>query len=285
MPPASPDWIPSVRAKRLARLLRDWRERLSLKQEIVAARISIGHSTLSAYETCARRIPVPQVEKLLDLYGVAGPERAEILQIAAEADQVNWWNRYIGVLNGPFVALEDSAREICIWAPRVVPGLFQTIEYARKIMRSSDLPYAEDDERRLDARLHRQKLLSRPDAPNLRIILDEALLRHPIGTPGEWREQLRRLLRDGERPKVALQVLPEDCGEHPGLDGPFTVLRFDGDHPDVAYAEGVGGAFYLESPAMVDPCNLKFEFLCGKALDPTRSAELIERVVRDAAAR
>ena len=282
--PAHPDWIPSVRAKRLARLLRDCREGLNLKQEFAAASIRVAHSTLSAYETCARHIPVAKVEKLLDLYGVIGPERAEILEVAREAENLNWWNKFIGVLNGPFVALEDGSVEICIWATRVVPGLLQTIEYARTIIKASGI-HIGDDERRLDARLIRQKLLSRPDAPELRVILDEALLRRQIGTPQEWRDQLRRLLHDGERSNVTLQVLPMTSGAHPGLDGPFTVLRFGEGDPDVAYAEGIGGSFYLESPALVSPCNLRFELLRDRALDPRQSAALIEKVVKSVATR
>lgn len=275
MPPAKPPvYIASVRAKRLARSLREHREQAGITHTKAAAHLGWSQGKVSHIERCRNKPSQDDVARMLELYGVPSPEREALIALAGEAERHGWWTEYVGVFNGPYVALEDEASEICDWAPKVVPGLLQTQDYAREVISAGMLNGDDDIERRLQARMARQTILGRPNPPRLHVVLDEHVLERPLGGVNVLRDQLYKLRAEVSRPNVTLQVLPKSVGTHPGLDGAFIVLRFAED-PDVGYVEGFHGAVYLESPPKVANCNVAFERLCRAALDPQESAALI----------
>lgn len=203
-----------------------------------------------------------------------------VIDLAEKADQRGWWTGYADVFSSPYVAVEDEASLIGDWAPQIVPGLLQTPDYARAIMRAGSLEEAgeKEIERRMQARIARQAIMTRlEDAPHLHVILDESVIYKRIGGPEVMRDQLHRLTRDANRPNVTVQVLPASVGAHPGLDGAFIILRFaEAEDPDVACTEGFHGVVYLEDPQRVTRCNVAFECLRELALDPQESVALIE---------
>ena len=278
----SPRYIPSVRARRLARSLREFREQAGLGVTAAAARLGWSQGKVSHIESARNKPNERDVELMLNLYGVGSPDREAILSLAREAEDRGWWTDYIDVLNGPYVALEDAAAEIGNWAPQVIPGLLQTQDYAREIIKAGELGEASDIERRLQARMVRQTLLTREDSPpNLHVVLDEAVLGRPIGGSAMMREQLHHLASEAERPNVTIQVLPQSAGTHCGLEGSLIVLRFaEPADPDVAYAEGFFGVVYMESPQQVAHCRLAFERICEAALDPDDSLSLINAAAK-----
>lgn len=279
-PARRPNYVPSVRAYQLAARLKACREAARMSQNMVAAGLDWSPAKVGHIETGLRPARPTDVTLLLDLYGVTSPEREEITELAKTAKQRNWWTGYMDVLSGPYIPLEDAAAQICEWAPQIIPGLFQTISYARRILGDDTTLPSDEVEKRIEARLLRQKLLSRSDAPHVRTVLDEAVLRRPIGKPGEWREQLRRLAEDGRRDNVTLQILPSSVGVHPGMDGSLIVLRFaDAAIPDKAYCEGFFGGVWMESSPTVARCNVAFERLSDVALDPEESVAMIEAAV------
>ncbi|CNF39938.1 Helix-turn-helix [Mycobacterium tuberculosis] len=277
-----PRYIPSVRARRLARSLREFREQAGLGVTAAAARLGWSQGKVSHIESARNKPNERDVELMLNLYGVSSPDREAILNLAREAEDRGWWTDYIDVLNGPYVALEDAAAEIGNWAPQVIPGLLQTQDYAREIIKAGELGEAGDIERRLQARMVRQTLLTREDSPpTLHVVLDEAVLGRPIGGSAMMREQLHRLASEAERPNVTIQVLPQSSGTHCGLEGSLIVLRFaEPADPDVAYAEGFFGVVYMESPQQVAHCRLAFERICEAALDPDDSLSLIDAAAK-----
>lgn len=281
-PVKPPSYIPSVRARRLARSLREVRERTGMTVAAAAARLGWSQGKMSHIELGRNKPSCEDVELMLDLYGVTSPDRDEMLTWAREAEHRGWWTDYIDVLNGPYIALEDAASRICEWAPHVIPGLLQTPEYAREIIRSGRPDDEEDLHRRLRARANRQLLLTREkEPPHLHAVIDEAVLRRPIGSAEIMRDQLYKLRAEAGRPNVTIQVLPFDAGTHSGLNGPLIVLEFaEVADPDVAYVEGFHGAVYLESPPRVDRCNVAFRNLCSVALDEAESAALISAAAR-----
>ncbi|MFD0899373.1 helix-turn-helix domain-containing protein [Actinomadura sediminis] len=278
----SPSYIPSVRARRLARSLREFREQAELGVTAAAARLGWSQGKVSHIESARNKPNERDVHLMLNLYGVGSPDREAILSLAREAEERGWWTDYIDVLNGPYVALEDAASEIGNWDPQVIPGLLQTPDYAREIIKAGDLGKASDIERRIRARMVRQTILTREvDPPRLRVVLDAAVLGRPIGGPAVWRDQLRRLQSDAQRPNVTVQLLPQSVGTHCGLEGSLIVLRFaEPADPDVAYAEGFFGVVYMESPQQVEHCRLAFEKICEAALTPESSLELIEAAAK-----
>lgn len=276
-----PTYIPSVRARRLARSLRDAREQAGLSQAAVGASLSWSQQKVGHIESCRNKADERDVDLMLELYGVQTPEREALMALAREADRRNWWSDYADVLSGPYVSLEDAAVEIFEWEPQLIPGLLQTQDYARELITGGRRDSCEEIERRLQARMLRQTALTRThNPPRLHVILDEAILERPIGGPDIMRDQLYRLRAESRRPNVTIQVLPKSVGTHPGLDGSVIVLGFDGDEPDVGYTEGFHGAVFLESPAKVRLCSVALERLSEQALDPDSSAAVIESAAK-----
>lgn len=273
--------IPSVRARRAGELLREFRERAGLSQAEVAAWMGTTQGAVSHYESARRLISLAEAERLMELYAVPETDRATVLTLINEASRHGWWMHYADIAHGPFFELEDSASSICIWNDRVIPGLFQTQQYARAVFSARGGLYCEEAiEKKLRARANRQLLVTRPGAPPVTVVLDEAVLERPVGGEEVFRNQLRRLAADAELPSVTVQILPKAIGTHPGLDGSFILLQFEPPFQDIAYTEGMHGATYLESPSSVAECRLAFEGLLKLALSPAESQERIEEASR-----
>jgi hypothetical protein len=275
-----PSYIPSVRARRLARSLREARESAGFGVTSAAAQLGWSQGKVSHIESCRNKAAPDDVALMLDMYGVTTPDKDALLALACQAEHRGWWTDYVDVFDGPYVALEDAAAEICSWSPLLIPGLLQTQDYARAVVSNGGPDSAEqrDIERRMRARMARQTILTRDEEPpRLHVILDEALLHRPIGGAEVLRHQMYRLKAEAGRPNVTIQVLPITTGAHAGLDGQFILLRFsEPADPDVAYTEGVHGAVYLENPRKVADCTVAFERLCEAALDQEESVALID---------
>lgn len=273
-----PKYIPSVRAHQLANILIEARETAGLPSGEAAARLGWSPGKLSHIEGMRNRAKPADVALMLEVYGVPSPDRDAIIALSREAGKHGWWTAYIDVFSGPYVALEDAAAEVWDWAPQNIPGLLQTKDYARALMREDGLAPGEIDVR-LRARQARQTILTRegtPGPPVLHVVLDESVLERPVGSRAIMRHQLNTLVTEADRPNITIQVLPRSVGAHVGMNGPLILLRFTEDiHPDVGYVEGFHGAVYLEAPQQIAKCNVAFERLCRAALDPEESAALI----------
>ncbi|WP_281178431.1 DUF5753 domain-containing protein [Streptosporangium amethystogenes] len=163
-------------------------------------------------------------------------------------------------------------------------GLLQTEGYARAVMRSAPvLPPVEEMERRLSIRMKRQeRVLERSDPPMMWCILNEAVIRRPVGGAQAMQDQLQRLIQLSERSHVTLQVLPFSAGVHPAMDGGFTILSFHKmSDPDTVYVEYWQGNVYLEDSREVDAYVLLFDHLRARALGPDQTRSLIEQVIRE----
>ncbi|MBV9448153.1 MAG: XRE family transcriptional regulator [Streptosporangiaceae bacterium] len=178
-----------------------------------------------------------------------------------------------------YVGLEADAAMLRIYEPENVPGLLQTEDYARAVMRATMLTAAEEEvARHVAVRMARQERLVGPDAPQLWVVVNEAVIRRPVGSPAVMRAQLDRLLDSVAQPGVTIQVLPFNVGAHAGMDGSFTILSFPepGD-PDVAYVPYYTGALYLEKSQQITAYTLMFDHLRATALAPGASRDLIAR--------
>ncbi|PLW74150.1 helix-turn-helix domain-containing protein [Streptomyces sp. SCUT-3] len=176
-----------------------------------------------------------------------------------------------------FAELEATATTICTFQSQLVHGLLQTEEYARAVF-SSYRP--QNLEQKVTARMERQRILQRADPPVLWLVLDEAVLRRPVGGAGVMYAQLARLLECLSHPLVHVQVLPAAVGEHPGLLGSFTVLTFD-DTPDIAYSESYEAGQVIINPQAVKARSLRYDLLRATALSPQDSADLIADAMED----
>jgi transcriptional regulator with XRE-family HTH domain len=274
------DQNPTLRGRRLALELMRRREATGLSREEVARQLE--WSTIFRIETGRSRPQPGNVRVLLDLYGVAGPERDGLIQLARDARQPGWWHSFRDVLLNPYevyIGLEAGAASIRNFEPVVVPGLLQTEDYAREMFRNGPRELDRDEvERRVEVRMARQQILTRDDRPRLWAVIDEAALRRVVGGPDVMRRQLRHLADCAEQGKTTLQVVPYRAGAHAGTTGPFVILEFhEPTDPSVVYVETLAGDIYLEEHADVNRYTLAFDRLLAAALHPGDSVQLIEQ--------
>jgi transcriptional regulator with XRE-family HTH domain len=272
---------PTNRRRRLGAELRRLREASGLTIDRVAEALECSQSKVSRIETGQVSATPRDVRDMLELYRVDPARREAMVQIAREARQRGWWHKFVDVPDGvpAYVGLETAATSIDIYMSLIVPALLQTADYAKAIIGAvrPDLPRAEID-RRVELRMSRQALLDRDDPPELRVLLEEAVLQRPVGGPAVMAAQLRRLLEDAERPAVTLQVLPTATGAHAGMDGPFTIFGFPAPaEPDVVALDSAADALYLEGPEDLRRYRRVFERLLPAALPPGESAAFIAR--------
>ncbi len=284
------DRRPTVRRRRLAAELRRLRTIAELTLEQAAGKLGDGWSgsKLSRVETARLGISPGDLRQLLDLYGVAESRRGPLLKLARKARSRGWWDAYAGTLPGDYasyIELESEAAALRCFDAITVHGLLQTEDYARAIIGAGLMALAPpaETERRVDVRMTRQRLLSRPTGPlRLWAVVHEAALRCQVGSAAVMQAQCARLLAVGRLPTVQIQVLPDAAGAHPGTAGTFSILEFpDPADPAVAYVETMTGNLFIEKDAEVYRYTLAFDRLCAMALSPGESAAFIARLAGD----
>ncbi|GAA2634555.1 helix-turn-helix transcriptional regulator [Streptomyces axinellae] len=231
--------------------LRELRERAGCSFNEAAYALSVNTTTVRRMEKAEVGLKPPYVEKLLKVYGLSEEETDSFLSLVEEANRPGWWHGFRDVLPAWFslyVSLEGEASLIRAYEPHCVPGLLQTEDYARALLRTG-FPGADEEEldRRIALRMGRQRLLDGPQAPVLWAVLDEQVLRRHVGSPAVMRAQIDRLIELIARPNITLQIIPFTSGPHPGMFGPFQLFRFDiPELPDIVYTENLTGAAYLD---------------------------------------
>lgn len=249
---SEPRSAPTVGQVVLGKRLQELRESAGLKREEAAHVLRVAPATVRRMETAEVTLKIPYLQLLLKAYDVEDEEADSFVTLAEEANKAGWWQRYHDILPSWFsmyVSLEGAASLIRSYEPHFVPGLLQTAEYARMVMRSGAVGKADDEEieRHVALRMQRQELLTQDDAPRLWVVMDETVLRRTVGGPEVMRAQIDRLLEAMALPNVTLQVAEFDKGHHPGTYGPFVLFRFGmPELQDMVYAEYLTGAVYLD---------------------------------------
>jgi transcriptional regulator with XRE-family HTH domain len=175
--------------------------------------------------------------------------------------------------------LEAKAIEIALYECHIIPGLLQTSEHARSVIGAAQPPYSPDDvERMVAARLARQSVFERSPAPALSFVLEEGVLRRPIGGTMVWRQQLERLLEVGRLHNVVLQVMPMNCDTHSGLDGRIELLKFP-DGTAVGRSDGAFNGRPISEPKHLRILELRYGTIRAQALSPRESLALIEQLL------
>ncbi|MET8051152.1 helix-turn-helix transcriptional regulator [Streptosporangium sp. NPDC005286] len=265
--------------------LRRLREAGHITREEAGEAIRGSHSKISRLELGRTGFKQRDVADLLTLYGVVvDDERAPLLALAAEANRPGWWQAYGDVVPAWFDAylgLEQAASLIRAYDVQSVPELLQTEDYARALIRSACADASTSEiERRVALRMERRRLLWRPEPPTLWAIVDEAVLRRPVGGPEVLRAQLRHLMEIVELGHVTFQVMPFSVGAAAAVTGPATILRFpEGQLPDVVYLEQLTGALYLDKAADVERYWHILNRLGIEAEQPAATTAILHRVL------
>jgi transcriptional regulator with XRE-family HTH domain len=267
--------------------LRRLRTELGLSREEAAQAIRASEWKIHRLENGQVGFKDRDIVDLLRLYGVTDPDEvAGFLKFAREANAPGWWQQYGDLLPQwvrTYVDLESAATLIRTYEGQLVPGLLQIEDYMRAVIAGAHLDErAEEAERRVALRMARQTLLTRPDAPRLWAVIDEAALRRPVGSPEVMRGQLERLIDAAKLAKVVLQILPFGAGAHPGMVGAFSILRFaDDELPDVVYVEHLTNALYLDRRDDVNQYLHVIDRISMRAAPPDKTAEILHKILRE----
>jgi transcriptional regulator with XRE-family HTH domain len=276
---------PTVLRILLGAQLRRLRESRGISTEQAGYEIRGSHSKISRMELGRVGFKERDVADLLTLYGVSDPaERAPLLALAKEANTPGWWHRYGDILPSWFevyLGLEEAASLLRTYELQFVPGLLQTEDYARAVVRLGYSDASDEEvERRVQVRTTRQERFTSPDAPTLWAVLDEAVVRRPLGGREVMREQIRHLIEVSELPNVTLQIVPFGAGGHAAAGGPFTILRFaEPGLSDVVYLEQLTSALYLDKPTDVDTYMRAMNNLCITAERPDETSRYLTMVL------
>jgi len=267
--------------------LRSLREDKGVSREDAGWAIRASESKISRMELGRVGFKDRDVADLLTLYGVAdADERAALLTLAREANKPGWWHPYGDLIPNwlqYYLDLEAAAALIRTYEIQFIPGLLQTDAYARAVIL---LGYGgagtEEIDRRVGLRMARKQLLTRPDPPQLWTVMDEAVLRRPIGGLEVMRAQIEALEEARSLPNVRLQVIPFRAGGHAAAGGAFSILRFpDQDLPDVVYIEHLTSALYLDRRDDVDRYAEAVGRLFIEAEPLTRTQEILRSALHE----
>jgi transcriptional regulator with XRE-family HTH domain len=267
--------------------LRRLRTDMGLSREEAAEAIRASEWKIHRLENGQVGFKDRDIVDLLRLYGVTDPEEvAGFLEFAREANAPGWWQYYGDLLPQWFrvyVDLESTATLIRTYEGQLVPGLLQTEDYMRAVIAGAQLDeQAEEGERRVALRMGRQTLLTRPDAPRLWAVIDEAALRRPVGSPEVMRGQLERLIDATKLANVVLQILPFVAGAHPGMVGAFSILRFaDQELPDVVYVEHLTNALYLDRRDDVNRYLHVMDRISMGAAPPDKTVDILHKILQE----
>jgi transcriptional regulator with XRE-family HTH domain len=283
----------TVPRRQLGRYLRDLRGRQRITVKAAAAALEWSETKLWRVENGHTSLRSHDVELMCRIYA-APPDMTEALMgLAKETKAKGWWHAYGDVIPENFdiyIGLEESASLLSMYQAELVPGLLQTQDYARTIIRDG-MP-GEDGEqidRLVAVRVERQALIRRSTTPlELRAVLNEAVVRRPVGGAVVMASQLDRLAEAADMPNVSLRIVPFSAGLHRGvMTGPFYILRFpvNGDgqpsEPATIYVDGFTGDLYLDKPREVEQYATAFESIWSAALDEAASRDLVRQSAKE----
>ncbi len=288
-PPGSADELrgPTVLRMILGTQLRRLREAADVTPDQASYEIRASRSKISRMEHGRVGFKDRDVADLLTLYGITDEQmRVRMLASVRHANAPGWWSKYGDLMPDWFeeyLGLEGAASVIRTFELQFVHGLFQTEAYARAVtLLGHKTAPADEIDRRVSLRLKRQDIVTSPEPPQVWSVMDEAVVRRPVGGRAVMRAQLERLAEVASLPQVTIQVVPFGGGGHAAAGGSFTILRFaEPELPDVVYIEQLTSALYLDGREDVDHYREVMNELSTQALTPDRTARVLAEITRE----
>lgn len=264
--------------RELAAVLKRARESHGRSPDELAAFLDVTPPQASRLDSGARGFRPDDVRKLVEWYGLGADEGERLVQLAREARKRAWWQQTdLPDAYRTLIGHEQAAESIFEYGGNIVPGLLQTVEYARAVVTNSYVPSPPDAvERAVAVRMRRQAILTGPRPPNLRVIVDEVALARGPRDPEAKRSQLEYLIAAGANPHVTLQVIGFEYGLHPGDRLHFIMMASAG-VPDLVYSEGLLKPIIVESADDIARYGDLWDALQGVALDPYASRDRVKQ--------
>jgi len=247
----------------------------------VADRLECSAGKVSRIEMGVVGARIQDVREMLDLYGVRGERRDQLLDLVRRSRRRAWWQDYASVVppdSAKLYGLEAGAATIDDHCVALVPGLLQTDAYARAVIGSPLDEKPDKVDRRIELRQRRRELLERADPPVARFVLHQAVVDAQIGSRAVMVEQLRHLALIAERPNVTLRVIRADAGAYTAVGQSFTAFGFAHEaDPKIVFVEQLTRNTFIEDLGEVEIYAKAFESAFELAESPERSLELILR--------
>jgi transcriptional regulator with XRE-family HTH domain len=273
---------PTARRRELGSMLRSLRTTKRLTTQQVAGLIGFSRSKISRLENGRRGASQVDILRLCEFYEVDSDERLRLTELAAEGKQRAWWQPF-SLPYSDYVGLESEAASISDFALAIVPGLLQTPDYARALLRAGVQGWEPRVvEERVDARIARQRRLSSGTTPagkarpTFEAVLDESVLHRVVGSPAVMLAQLRQVHEMSQLPNVTIRIVPYDAGSVPSGVNKFVILRFAQDNiSDIVLIEDLTTHRYLDDPGEVETYTATFATLVALAASPAASEDMI----------
>ncbi|MEV0359022.1 helix-turn-helix transcriptional regulator [Nocardia sp. NPDC050697] len=277
--------------RQLGRHLRELRQESGLTIAEVARLIERGAGTVQRLETgTPHRIRLLDIEALCRVLHADQTMTDALMGLARQGNDRSWWHEYGDLIPEGFdvyIGLEAAATESTSFGI-IVPGLLQTPSYAEVMIRTVYPDNASSDiSRRVQMRLHRQKLVTRTWRPmRVTALLDEHALHRIIGSPAIMSQQLKHLADLSTRDNVEIRVVPFTSSPPLGeVAGPYIILDFAQDakgtyEPSVVHVESFTGSLYLEQSETVERYRMVHQTLSRVALNPQQTRDLLRQVAR-----
>lgn len=252
------------------RQLKLFRERAGVDRAELGARTGYSASTIASFEQ-GRRIPPPRfIDGADEVLGAGG-----VLKVGKEEVARAQYPAFFR----DAARLETKAEALHVYATKAVPGLLQSEEYARAVF-TMWRPLLDEETvgQRVAARLARQDIFSRTPLPTISFVIEEFVLRRPLGGWAVMRGQLEQILLHGHRRNVEIQVMPIEREEHAGLEGPFTLIE-TGEGQRIAYVEAYKDSRLYTERRPVREIEEQYGILRAQALTPRESLALVEKLL------
>ena len=274
---------PTVRQRELGRRLREQRLEHGLTVEEVAEKLLCSATKISRLETGTRRPSLRDVRDLCGVYNVDKATTDEFMELARGAREQAWWTQYEDLKLDPYLGLEQVATAITSFTTFYLPALLQTEEYTREVIRKV-APKMDPGiyRQRVEVRMLRQKVLEKIDRPRYRVLLDESVLRRPVGGPELMVAQIKKILQAEREGKASIQIIPFDYGVLAAEDSNFVLLEFDQTtsiSPTV-FVEGLTRNQYLENSADVVRYKEAIDYLRDSGLNARDSVEHMTEMLK-----
>lgn len=250
--------------------LRKYRKRAKLSQEQLAEIIKFSPSLVGLIERAQRTPSKDLVQRCDEAVGAEG-ELLRLWPLISREASPRWFREWLDI--------EQEAQSLRTWQPLLIPGLLQTEDYARAMLRGEPGVTDEQVEKSVQARLERQIIWSRPSPPMFWVLLDEGVLQRPIGGREVICHQFHHLVKMVERPHIAIQVVPMAFGATTGLLGGFVIAQLAGS-PDIVYYESTGHGQVTDQPEDVAAIHLKYDAIRAEAHPQHVSVELLREAAK-----
>ncbi|MFD3311055.1 helix-turn-helix domain-containing protein [Streptomyces sp. NPDC058694] len=282
MPPRA---AATVRQQRIGAELRKLRERAGLTSRQAGELLSVNAARISSIEAGRFGVSADRVRMFAHSYGCSDEPYIEALSAMTAGRGRNWWDEYREALPSGLLdlsELEHHATAIRSAQIAHLPGLFQTVNYARLVFRQSIPKLSPPEvEYRVTHRIKRQGILFANNPTPFTAIIHEAALRMRFGGPDVTREQLEHIVDMSERDHVTVLVIPYEAGIFPGAGQ--TVLYAEGPLPqlDTVQLDAEHGSVFLHTDFQLENYRTFMTHFEAVALKETTSRDLIHEIIND----